>query len=62
MIDNNLLISIILYFISIYFSSLMLKEYKKYDLKSSYYYAIGFMFCAGIYLINTILRIVYLQG
>ena len=60
MIDNNLLISIILCFISIYFSSLMLKDYKKYDLKSSYYYGIGFMFCAGIYLINTILRIVYL--
>ena len=61
--NNNILsiiISIVLLFISIYFSSLMFKDYKKYDLKSSYYYGLGFMFSAGIYLLNSVLIALFL--
>jgi hypothetical protein len=62
MIDNNLLISIILYFISIYLASKELQSYKKDKDNRSYYLGYGYLVCASIYLINTILRIVFLQG
>jgi hypothetical protein len=58
--ELNIIISIVLFFISIYLSSYLLNEYKKYDLKSSYYYGLGFMFSAGIYLLNSVLIALFL--